>query len=763
MNAKRFWTLIALLVVLSLAAAQCGAPATPAPAPATEAPATEAPATEAPAATPTEAPAPAETEATEAPAAEGPFQVAFVYVAPIGDLGWTWAHEQGRLAVEEEFGDAVETAYIENVPEGPEAERVIRDFAQKGFDLIITTSFGYMDPTVAVAQEFPDTWFVHISGYKTADNASTVFGRMEQARYLSGLVAGSATESNIIGFVAAFPIPEVIRGINAFTLGVREVNPEAEVRVVWTNTWFGPPEEREAAEALLDEGADVIAQHQDTTEPQKAAAERGAVSIGYDSDMSAFVGDTVLTSPVWNWGPKYIDIIQRIMDGTYATESYYGGMDEGIVDIAPLSARVPDDVKALVEEQKELIVSGRWDVFCGPVTGANGNLVVPEGNCLTDPELLSMDYFVEGVVGEAPAEAPEGIGQPSEKAAGKEAGAVEEEAVEGETMQVAFVYVGPVGDLGWSYAHDQGRLALEEDLPNVETAYSELVAEGPDSERVIRDYAEKGYDLIFATSFGYMDSVIAVAEEYPDTLFEHATGYLTAPNVAIYDGRGYEGWYLAGMTAGRMTESNVLGYVAPYPIPEVVRNMNAFALGARSVNPDVEVRPVWIFAWFDPPKEREAAQALLDAGADVIARESDSPEPDKLAEENGVYAVGYNAISPDVAQGAVLTAPIWDWGVYYKETVEAARNGEWETHAYWGHMADGLLDLAPFGDMVPQEVQDEVNAAKEQIISGELHPFTGPISDNTGEPRVEDGQTMTDEELLAFDWLVEGVVGEIPQ
>jgi basic membrane protein A len=340
---------------------------------------------------------------------------------------------------------------------------------------------------------------------------------------------------------------------------------------------------------------------------------------------------------------------------------------------------------------------------------------------------------------------------------------VEEEPAAEETFKVAYVYVGPVGDLGWSYAHDQGRQALDEAFSYVETAYSEAVAEGPDAERVIREYAEQGYDMIFATSFGYMDSVMEVAEAYPDVLFEHCTGYKTSENVSIYDGRGYEGWYLAGITAGRMTESNILGYIAPYPIPEVVRNMNAFALGARSVNPEAEVHPVWIFNWFDPPAEREAAQALLDSGADVIARESDSPEPDKLAEENGVYAIGYNAISPDIAPDAVLTAPIWDWGVYYKQTVEAAYNGEWETHSYWGHMADGILDLAPFGDMVPQEVQDEVNAVKAQIIDGTLHPFTGPITDNTGELRVEEGETMSDEALLSFDWLVEGVTGEIPQ
>ncbi len=332
-----------------------------------------------------------------------------------------------------------------------------------------------------------------------------------------------------------------------------------------------------------------------------------------------------------------------------------------------------------------------------------------------------------------------------------------------ETLKVAFIYVGPVGDLGWSYAHDQGRQKLDDDLDYVETAYSENVPEGPDAERVIRDYAEEGYDMIFATSFGYMDSVMAVAEEYPDVLFEHCTGYKTAENVSIYDGRGYEGWYLAGITAGRMTESNVLGYVAPYPIPEVVRNLNAFALGARSVNPDVELHPVWIMDWFNPPAEREAAQALLDTGADVIARESDSTEPDKLAQENGAYAIGYNAISQDVAPDAVLTAPIWDWSVYYKDTVEKAHNDEWETHAYWGHIADGIMDLAPFGDMVPQDVQDEVNAAKEQIISGELHPFTGPIKDKDGELRVEEGETMSDEALLSFDWLVEGVVGQIPE
>lgn len=348
---------------------------------------------------------------------EEPFKVAFVYVAPIGDLGWTYMHEQAALELEEMYGDGIEVSRIENVPEGPDSERVIRNFAEQGNDLIITTSFGYMDPTITVAEEYPDTQFVHISGFKTADNVSTVFGRMYQPRYLSGIAAGAATESNIIGYVAAFPIPEVIRGINAFTLGVRHVNPDAEVRVVWTNTWFGPPQEKEAAEALIAAGADVIAQHQDTTEPQKAAADAGGFSISYNSVMLDFVGETVLTGPIWHWAPKYISIAEEVMAGEYdGSESYWGGLADGVVDLAPFSPVVDEDTIAMIEEQRELIVSGEWDVFCGPINGANGNLAVDEGFCLTDGEMLGMSFFVEGVSGEAPEDAPdEPIGAPMEE------------------------------------------------------------------------------------------------------------------------------------------------------------------------------------------------------------------------------------------------------------------------------------------------------------------------------------------------------------
>ncbi|MBS3782808.1 MAG: BMP family ABC transporter substrate-binding protein [Anaerolineae bacterium] len=372
---KRLWYVMGLLVVAAMVLTACGQAATPEP---TEAPPTEEPEQE----------------------TDLPVRAAFVYIGPPGDLGWTYEHDRGRKMLEEALGDDVETTYIEDVPEGPDAARVIRQYAQEGWDIIFTTSFGYMDPTLEVAEEFPDVLFEHCSGYKTRENMATYFGRIYQARYLSGIVAGEMTDSNIIGYVAAFPIPEVIRGINAFTLGVRSVNSDAEVRVVWTNTWYDPVVEREAAEALLDEGADMIAQHQDTTEPQKAAAERDALSIGYDSDMRQFVGDTVLTSPQWNWGTYYVDTIQNVIDGTWESHQFWGGLETGVVQLAEISPLVPEDVREQVDAERERITGTDWDVFCGPLNDQDGDEAVADGECMSDGDMLNMEWFVEGVVGE---------------------------------------------------------------------------------------------------------------------------------------------------------------------------------------------------------------------------------------------------------------------------------------------------------------------------------------------------------------------------
>ncbi|MFN8590923.1 MAG: BMP family ABC transporter substrate-binding protein [Thermomicrobiales bacterium] len=338
------------------------------------------------------------------PAAE-PFKVAFIYVGPVGDMGWTYAHDQGRKALEEAIPN-VETSFQESVPENPaDAERVIRQFAQDGNKVIFTTSFGYMDPTINVAKDFPDTVFIHISGYKTADNVGTGFGKIEEPRYVTGVLAGKMTKSNQLGYVAAFPIPEVIRGINAFTLGVREVNPDATVKVVWTNTWFDPQKERAAAEALLDGGADVIAQHQDTAGPMQAAQDRGDYGIGYDSDMSSQAPKAVITSAIWNWAPFYIDTVKQVMDGTWQSSQYWGGWKDGVVDIAPIADFVPEDIRKLGEDEVAKFKSGDetiFTIFTGPINDQTGAVKVADGTAMTAEELLGMNWFVEGVEGEIP-------------------------------------------------------------------------------------------------------------------------------------------------------------------------------------------------------------------------------------------------------------------------------------------------------------------------------------------------------------------------
>jgi basic membrane protein A len=326
-------------------------------------------------------------------------KAAFIYVGPVGDAGWTYAHDQGRQEAAAETG--VETAFVETVPEGTaDFGNYVRDFIDQGFNVIFGTSFGYMDDMEALAEEFPDVVFDHVSGYKAnGTNFGNSFGRMYEPRYLSGMVAGSATSSNLIGYVAAFPIPEVIRGINAFTLGVLETNPDAQVEVVWTSTWFDPVVEGDSAQALLDKGADVIAMHQDSTAAGEKAEAAGARWVAYNSDMSAHAPAAHLTAPVWNWGPRYAEIIGQATSGTYEGGYYWGSMADGVVDLAPIAADVDSAVKAAVAERKQQIIDGTFHPFQGPINAQDGSLYVAAGDVLDDGTMLSMDVFVEGVIG----------------------------------------------------------------------------------------------------------------------------------------------------------------------------------------------------------------------------------------------------------------------------------------------------------------------------------------------------------------------------
>ncbi len=331
-----------------------------------------------------------------------------------------------------------------------------------------------------------------------------------------------------------------------------------------------------------------------------------------------------------------------------------------------------------------------------------------------------------------------------------------------EETKVGFVYVGPVGDHGWSYQHDQGRKQLEKNL-GVKTTFVESVSEGADAERVIRQLASSGHDVIFTTSFGYMNPTLKVAKKFPKVKFEHATGYKRAKNVSTYSARFYEGRAILGTIAGKMTKSNIIGYVGSFPIPEVIRGIDALTLAARKVNPDVRVKVIWVNSWFDPGKEGDAAKTLIDQGADIIAQHTDSPAPLQVAEKRGVYAFGQASDMKAFAPKAQLTAIVDSWGDYYTKRVKAVQDGTWKSTDTWGGIKDGMVVMAPYGDAVPKDVRELADKVKASIVDGSFHPFQGPIKNQKGELVVKEGETISDADLSKLKWYVEGVEGSIPK
>ena len=334
--------------------------------------------------------------------ASEPLKVGFIYVSPIGDAGWTFQHETGRRQMVAALADKVDTKFVETVPEGAEAERVIRQFAADGYGLVFTTSFGYMNPTIKVAKRFPGTKFEHATGYKRGNNVGTYNVRFYEGRYLAGIVAGGMSKSGIAGYVAAFPIPEVLMGINAFTLGMQSVNPEARTKVIWTNSWYDPGREREAAGVLVTQGADVLTHHTDSTAVVQAADEKGVYAVGYHSDMSKYGPRAHLTAVTHHWGDFYTRMTQQVIDGNWKSGDVWGGIQAGMVSLAPINPVVPGDVVALVGKNEEAIRSGRFHPFQGPVKDQDGKVRIAAGTTISDADLQKMDWYVQGVQGKLP-------------------------------------------------------------------------------------------------------------------------------------------------------------------------------------------------------------------------------------------------------------------------------------------------------------------------------------------------------------------------
>ena len=329
-------------------------------------------------------------------------KVAFVYIGPVGDAGWTKKHDDGRKYLEATLDKKVEVTYLESVPEGARSEQTFEKLARDGYGLIFGTSFGYGDAMLKVAKKYPNVKFEWATGYKTSKNLGTYFGAAEEARYLSGIAAGAASKSGKIGYVAAFPIPEVLRGINAFTLGAQSVNPAATVQVVWTSTWFGPDKEKQAAESLRDAGADVLAMHQDSPATGQVAEAAGLKWVGYNDNLERFAPTAWLTGPVWDWGPYYVATAQAVINGKWKSGQYYGTMDDGLVGLAPFGPSVSAATQAAILAKEAEIKAGTFKPFTGPIVDQAGNVIVPAGETASLGALLGTDYFVKGVIGEIP-------------------------------------------------------------------------------------------------------------------------------------------------------------------------------------------------------------------------------------------------------------------------------------------------------------------------------------------------------------------------
>ena len=347
------------------------------------------------------APAPAAEAPAPAPKPE-PLKIAFAYVGPVGDGGWTFAHDNARKALEKEFGDKIATSFVENVPESADAERVIRDMASQGNKVIFGTTFGYMETMMKLAPEFKDVKFEHATGYKTADNMRTYDSRTYEGAYMNGVIAGSMTKSNVIGVVASVPIPEVIRNINSFTMGAQSVNPKIKTKVVWVNEWFNPPKETEAATSLINAGADVLMQNTDSPAVLKTAEEKGKRAFGWDSDMTAYGPKAHLASAVINWTPYYIKATKDALEGTWTTGGVWWGVKEGAIDVVSIAEDVPAETKAKVDAIKAGLKDGSFSIWKGPLVDNTGKTILKKDEIADDKFLSGVKFYVKGVDGKVP-------------------------------------------------------------------------------------------------------------------------------------------------------------------------------------------------------------------------------------------------------------------------------------------------------------------------------------------------------------------------
>ena len=647
-----------LVMVLSLVLVQCGPAQTPSP---------TQPSAPTGAAAPTQPPAP-----TEVAAPPEKIRVALLLPGSIGDAGWNANAYKG---LQEIAAQGIETAYTESIPI-PDIEAAFRGYAEQGYTLIIGHGFEFGEPALKVAPDFPNVFF-HVSGkappnVEIPKNVGFLDQQEFQGAYLCGVLAGLMTKTNKVGYVGGMEIPPQLANLAAFTKGAQSVNPNVEILGVLTGTFEDPEKGREAAMAQIGNGIDILMQTADSTGMGaiQAAKEKGIYIIGYGGDQSEIAPDLFLTSLVVN-NPKAIALqVDRIKQGTFGGSVWVAGIKEGIIDIAPFGPMVPKEVQDQIMALRQDIIDGKFIV----------------------PEIY------------------ERIDQ------GKPSGKVEE-------IRVALLLPGSIGDAGWNANAYKGLQEIA--AQGIETAYTESIPI-PDIEAAFRGYAEQGYTLIIGHGFEFGEPALKVAPDFPNVFF-HVSG--KAPpnveipkNVGFLDQQEFQGAYLCGVLAGLMTKTNKVGYVGGMEIPPQLANLAAFTKGAQSVNPNVEILGVLTGTFEDPEKGREAAMAQIGNGIDILMQTADSTGMGAIqaAKEKGIYIIGYGGDQSEIAPDLFLTSLVVNNPKAIALQVDRIKQGTFGGSVWVAGIKEGIIDIAPFGPMVPKEVQDQIMALRQDIIDGKF-------------------------------------------
>jgi basic membrane lipoprotein Med (substrate-binding protein (PBP1-ABC) superfamily) len=667
-----------------------------------------------------------EEPAAQEPAAEEPAEEAvvahkacFIYSSTISDMGWTFGNERGRLHVNEQV-EGIETAYIEEISDfgGSDVEKVIEDFIQQDCTIIVGTSFGYTEAIATKAGEHPDVTFINESHYIPGDNIQSHWLRLYEGFFLTGVLAGSMTESDVIGIVATFPIPELLRRLNGFARGVQEVNPDATIKVVWINSWYDPPKETGAAESLIAAGADVVQHLSSSPASLQAAQAAGVYGIGYQNDQGEYGPDAYLASMLIEWGPLFADSIENIVDGTWESGTIWFGLESGALDAGPFSEHVPQDIQDLVADYKDQVISGDFVIWEGPMYSQDGTLQIPEGESRTDEEIDQIDWLIQGIEGKIPSMEAE----------------VAEESTEGPAeVQYCTIYSTSITDNGWDRSGHESyqRFAANPgvDIEVLEHRFVEGLW-GDEAEAAMREYAESGCDIIWSHG-GYNDIIYSIHEEYPEVMFvEVGSGWIGGDaNNYHYMYRCYDGMYALGVLAGLMTEGTVIGAAGGYPAEDVNDVINAYFAGAKSVKPELKQKVGFINSWYDPVAAGELAEAQKAAGADQLymaAENFDVCGPGTGAMCYGPY-IDFSELYPGAVMASYLATwePAYEWAL--QEWLTAKATGEWNGGpvGFENNMASGACTLKlgeGIEETLPSDVLEQFNDTIDAIMSGALVP-----------------------------------------